>query len=121
MSKLLLNLRRVPDDERDEICQLLDQHGIAYYQTEPSTWGVSAGAIWLHDELDWQTAQPLLADYQRQRLEQQRAAFEQAHQRGEPTTVWRNLLAQPIRALAFLIAALAVLLIALVPFITLGK
>ena len=120
MSKLLLNLRRVPDDERDEICALLDQHGISHYQTEPSTWGVSAGGIWLSDDQDWERARPLLADYQRRRLEQQRAAFEQAHRRGEPTTVWRNLRARPLRAVAFLIAAIAVLLITVVPFVTLG-
>ena len=120
MSKLLLNLRRVPDDERDEICALLDQHGIAHYQTEPSVWGVSAGGIWLREDQDWERARPLLADYQRRRLEQQRAAFEQAHQRGEPTTVWRNLRARPLRALAFLVAAIAVLMLTIVPFVTLG-
>lgn len=120
MSKLLLNLRRVPDDERDEICALLDQHGIPHYQTEPSTWGVSAGGIWLSDDQDWERARPLLADYQRRRLEQQRAAFEQAHRRGEPTTVWRNLRARPLRAVAFLIAAIAVLMLTIVPFVTLG-
>jgi len=34
--------------------------------------------------------------------------------------VWRNLRARPLRALAFLIAAIAVLLITVVPFVTLG-
>ena len=29
MSKLLMNLRRVPDEERDEVCALLEEHGIA--------------------------------------------------------------------------------------------
>ncbi len=56
----------------------------------------------------------------RRRLEQQRAAFEQAHQRGEATTVWRTLRARPLRALAFLIATIAVLLLTIVPFVTLG-
>jgi len=120
MSKLLLNLRRVPDDEREDICALLDRHGIAHYETEPSVWGISAGGIWLSDNQDWERARPLLADYQQRRLAEQRAAFEQAHQRGEPTTVWRNLRARPLRALAFLIAAIAVLLITVVPFVTLG-
>jgi len=120
MSKLLLNLRRVPDDEREEMCALLDQHGIPHYQTEPSAWGVSAGGIWLQEETDWERARPLLADYQRRRLAQQRAAFEQAHQRGEATTIWRNLRARPLRAVAFLIAAIAVLMLTIVPFVTLG-
>ncbi|MCX7041690.1 MAG: DUF6164 family protein, partial [Gammaproteobacteria bacterium] len=32
MSKLLLNLRNVPDDEADDVRALLDAHGIAYYE-----------------------------------------------------------------------------------------
>jgi hypothetical protein len=36
MAKLLLNLRNVGDDEYADVCTLLDQHGIAWYRTEPS-------------------------------------------------------------------------------------
>lgn len=41
MAKLLLNLRNVGDDEYADVCTLLDQHGIAWYRTEPSPWGIS--------------------------------------------------------------------------------
>ncbi|MFO7288296.1 MAG: DUF6164 family protein, partial [Gammaproteobacteria bacterium] len=52
MAKLLLNLRGVPDDEADEIRALLEEHGIAFYETPPSRWGVSAGGIWLRRRED---------------------------------------------------------------------
>ena len=49
MAKLLLNLRHVPQDEADEVRELLSTNGIDYYETRPSLWGISAGGIWLHD------------------------------------------------------------------------
>ena len=47
MSRLLLNLRHVPDDEIEEVREMLDQDAIAYYQTQPSRWGMSYGGIWV--------------------------------------------------------------------------
>ncbi len=49
MSKLLMNLRHVPEDEADEVRALLDEHAIAYYETKPSRWGISSGGIWIAD------------------------------------------------------------------------
>ncbi len=120
MSKLLMNLRRVPDKERDEVCALLEEHGIEYFLTPPSVWGVSAGGVWLRHDQDWERARPLLADYQNRRHDREKAAFQQAHRDGDVTTVGRNLRRHPLRTLAFLVAVVAVLLIALVPFITFG-
>ena len=52
MSKLLLNLRHVPDDEADDVRAMLDEGGIAYYETRPSAWGISAGGIFVTEEAD---------------------------------------------------------------------
>lgn len=120
MSKLLINLRRVPDQEREEVCQLLEAHDIEYFLTPPSVWGISAGGLWLRYDGDWDKARPLLADYHKHRHQQQRAAFEQAHRDGGVTTVARNLRRHPLRTLAFLIATVAVVLLAVVPFLTIG-
>jgi hypothetical protein len=46
MSKLLLNLRGVPDDEADDVRRFLGSRGISYYETPPSRWG-TAGGIWI--------------------------------------------------------------------------
>ena len=46
MSKLLLNLRGVPDDEADDVRRFLDSGGIGYYETQPTRWGTSGG-IWV--------------------------------------------------------------------------
>ena len=47
MTTLLLNLRRVPDDEADEVRALLEQNRILFYETAPSMWGISSGGMLL--------------------------------------------------------------------------
>ena len=47
MSKLLLNLRMVLEDEADDVRAMLEAHRIEFYETRPSRWGVSHGGIWV--------------------------------------------------------------------------
>ena len=56
MTTLLLNLRRVPDDEADEVRALLEQNQILFYETAPSMWGISSGGIWLTQPEDRERA-----------------------------------------------------------------
>jgi len=55
---------------------LLESHDIAYYETEPSRWMISFGAIWLQDEDREDEALSLLADYQEQRQARERNRYE---------------------------------------------
>ena len=50
MSKPLMNLRNVPDDEADEVRAMLDAQRIAFYETRLSIWGISAGGIWVTED-----------------------------------------------------------------------
>lgn len=120
MAALLMNLRYVPDEEADEVRALLNEKSIPYYETPPSMWGISAGAIWLNDEQDRERAKRLLQDYQRRRFDHQRAIWQQARERGEVPTLWRRLKTSPMRMLALIVATLFVLLFALMPFLTFG-
>ena len=47
MSALLLNLHDVPDDEADDLRDLLERHNIAVYETKPSPWGVYGGFFFM--------------------------------------------------------------------------
>ena len=71
MSKLLLNLRNVPDDEADDVRAMLDAKRIAYYETPPSFWGVSSGGIWVTEDADFADAKRALDDYEQQRSARQ--------------------------------------------------
>ena len=72
MAKLLLNLRNVPDDEADEVRGWLKDSGIEFYETEPSSWGISSGGIWIREDAD--LGQGLMAEYQREHVRKPRRA-----------------------------------------------
>lgn len=113
MSNLLLNLRHVPDDEADDVRAMLDAHGIAFYETRPSAWGVSAGGIHVTEPSDMAEARRLMADYQERRRIRARAEHEAARRDGTAETFWTVLRDEPARvalvalAIAFLLALVA--------------
>lgn len=114
MSKLLLNLRHVPDDEADDVRRFLESGGIGYYETEPSPWGISAGGIWIREDAKVAEAKRLMAEYQRERAARARAALAEAKQSGTAETFGDVLRTQPLRvALAVIAAALLLVLLAL--------
>ena len=72
MAKRLFNLRDVPDDEADEVRQLLTAHQVDWYETRPGPWGISTGALWLRDAVAYPEARRLLDQYQQARRDQAR-------------------------------------------------
>ena len=113
MSKLLLNLRDVPDDEADDVRRFLDSGGIAYYETRPSRWGISAGGIWIRDDGDVAEAKRLMVEYQRERQARAREAHAAAERNGTAETFADVLRTQPTRvALALITIALLLGLLA---------
>ena len=67
MAKLLCRLSQMPEDERLEICDLLVNADIAYYETHAGFWGVGVAALWLSDALQYDVALELFEEYQQQR------------------------------------------------------
>lgn len=118
MSKLLLNLRHVPDDEADDVRRFLDSAGIGYYETRPSPWAISAGGIWIRDDANVAEAKRLMAEYQREREARARAARAEATRNGTAETFADVLRTQPLRvALTAIAVALLLGLMALPAFL----
>ncbi len=118
MSKLLLNLRMVLEDEADDVRALLDAHRIEYYETQPSRWGISYGGIWVTHDQDVAQAKSLMADYQAQRRSRARDERATALREGTADTFASVLRREPVRVLLTLLAILALLgLVALVPLL----
>ena len=109
MSKLLLNLRDVPDDEADDVRRFLDSGGVSYYETPPSWWGISAGGIWIRDDGDIAEAKRLMANYQRERQARARAERAEAERNGTAETFARVLRTQPLRVALSIIGIMLVL------------
>ena len=104
MSKLLLNLRHVPEDEADDVRAFLNANGIGFYETRPSRWGISNGVIWIERDADVAEAKRLMADYQRRRQSRVRAEHEQAMRDGTAETFADIVREQPLRVLLTLVA-----------------
>ena len=121
MSKLLLNLRDVPDDEADDVRRFLESGGIGYYETRPSWWGVSAGGIWIRDDGDIAEAKRLMAEYQSQRQVRAREARAEAERNGTAQTFADVLRAQPLRVALAVIGIVLVLGLMAVPMLLLWQ
>ena len=115
MSKLLLNLRHVPDDEVDDVRRLLDSRGIGYYETPPSLWGISAGGIWIRDDGDVAEAKRLMAEYQRERQARARAERAEAERTGTSETFADVLRTKPLLVGLTVIAVALLLGLMLLP------
>ncbi|MFP4648608.1 MAG: DUF6164 family protein [Halorhodospira sp.] len=120
MAKLLLNLRGVPEDEADEIRELLDRHHLDYYETPPNRWGITSGGIWLRDAEQHPQARRLLDAYQRQRFQRMRAAYEEQYRRGELESVGQRMRRDPLRFLLYVLLMGVILAFMIIPFLQLA-
>ena len=119
MSKLLLNLRNVPDDEADDVRAMLDAKRIAFYETTPSPWGISAGGIWVTEDADFAEAKRAFDDYEQQRSARVRAEYAAAKRAGTAETFFSMLRADPLRVVMTLLGILLALGLVALPVILL--
>lgn len=119
MSRLLLNLRNVPDDEADDVRALLDAKRIAFYETTPSPWGISAGGIWVTEDADFAEAKRAFDDYEQQRSVRVRAEYAAAKRAGTAVTFVSMLRADPLRVVMTLLGILLALGLVALPVILL--
>jgi hypothetical protein len=119
MSKLLLNLRNVPDDEAEDLRAMLDAKRIAFYETTPSPWGFSFGGIWVTEDADFAQAKRAFDEYEQQRSVRARAEYAAAKRAGTAETFVGKLRADPLRVVMILLGVLLVLGLVALPVILL--
>jgi len=117
MAAKLFKLRNVPQDEAEDIRQLLQEHGIEFYETEAGGWGVSVPAIWIRDNSQLDEARALIETYQQQRTTQARAEYRQLGQEGRHQTVADKVRQKPLQCVVFVLFTLFILYVTLAPFI----
>lgn len=104
MSVLFFRLAGVPQDEADDVRELLASHDIAFFETSAGNWGVSMPAIWLYRAADLAIAQPLMDDYQKNRAIQQRSLYLQAKLNGSHRGFFRQAAAKPVHFVGYCLA-----------------
>lgn len=109
MAKLFLNLRNVPADEADEVREMLRTQAIDFYETPPSSWGVSAGGLWIENADELARAKALMADYQARRRDAARAEQASAEREGRAETFGSLLRERPMYVVGMLAAMLFII------------
>lgn len=116
LAKLLFRLRNVPDDEADEVRELLTQHQLSFYETTAGNWGISMPAIWLNKDTDYESARLLLDQYQHNRAQRMRSEYESARARGEAETQLQVLLREPVKTISLILLILVFLYLSTTAF-----
>jgi len=112
MSRLLFKMRHVPEDEAEDIRQLLSRHNIEFFETFAGNWSISVPALWLKYDEQFETARNLIDDYQNKRTNRIRNEFH------ETKTMWQVFLESPTRFCVYIAAIAIVLYISLQFFIS---
>jgi hypothetical protein len=121
MAARLFSLYNVPDDEAEEVRELLASHEIGFYETLPGNWGVSMPAIWLRDEGQLQEARALIDEYQKKRLVRVREEYALMQRAGTNRTILDVIRENPLRFVVYLAAIAMVIYFSTRPFMDIGK
>lgn len=121
MPAKLFSLHNVPDDEAEDIRELLRNNEIEFYETPTGNWGVSVAYIWLYNADDLEKSKALIADYQKERLIRVREEYEQLGRAGGHRTMIDVIRENPLRFVVYLAAIAAVIYFSTKPFLHIGK
>ncbi|HJO12016.1 MAG: DUF6164 family protein [Gammaproteobacteria bacterium] len=120
MSKLLFRLSNVPDDEAQEVRELMANNDIDIFETSAGNWGISMPALWLKKEEQFELASELLTVYQTERTLKIRAQYEVDRERGEIKTLWSSFVGAPSRFILYMGLIGVILYLSLSLFLSFG-
>ena len=120
MSVLIFRLNDAPEDEAQDVRDLLDEHGFEYHETGAGFIGLQVAGLWLLDESQKEAARAVIDAYQRERSARIRAEYEELRAADRGETFAGRVMRHPFLALFYLGAAAAVVYIVLSPFLGLG-
>lgn len=94
-------MRDVPDDEAEEVRNLLKTHNIEYFETFAGNWGISMPALWIKNLNQFDQARALLDGYEKSRAEKMRHDYQEKLQKGEAKSMAQLFLDRPFQFLAY--------------------
>lgn len=121
MAARLFSLHNVPEDEAEEVRELLASHALDYYESPEGNWGVSMPAIWLRDEAQLEQARVLIAEYQKKRLVRVREEYALLQRAGMNRTLFDVIRENPLRFVVYLAVIVMVIYFSTRPFMDMGK
>lgn len=112
MAILVFRLKYVPDDEADEIRQLLTEHQIEFYETSAGRWQISMAGIWVKDKEQASRARQLIHEDQIERSRNMHIPSALDYLKGYLQHACQN----PVEALFTLFAIGLILSLSILPF-----
>ena len=120
MSVKLYNLRDVPEDEVDEMRELLHEQHFDFYETPGGAWGISAPAFWLKEESELARAKAAIQEYQVERSVRMKAEFARDQAEGKTRTMWDLVLERPVMVVIYIALIFFFAYISISPFVNLS-
>ena len=121
MALRIFNLRNVPDDEAEDVRELLQEDNIDFYETPPGNWGISVPAFWVRDDSQAPRAKSLIAAYQKERQIKAKAEYAKQKEVGEHRTLLDSVKENPLRFVVYMIIICGLLYISTMPFINMAR
>ena len=121
MAVQIFRLRNVPDDEAEEIRELLSHHHIDHYETPAGNWGISMPAIWINNDEQHELAKSLIKEYQAERLIKARNEYKQAKRDGIKPTIFSEMLENPLHFILYFGFVAVILYFSIKPFLNFGR
>lgn len=115
MSALIFRLRHVPNDEAEAIRNLLNEHGVDWYETSAGNWGIAMPGLWATDDEQIDKARALIEQYQEEHSAAQRELHERQRQLGQGPTLMQRLIEHPLRSLGIIAFCLFIIYVSIHP------
>lgn len=112
MAVLIFKLRYVPDDEAQEVRELLSENAIDFFETTAGVLGMSVPGLWVKNPEHVESARQLIDDYQQQRQDRARQAFQ-----SRPRTFMDLFRESPVRYISIVLVILLIAYIMVFTFI----
>ena len=116
MSHLVFKLNSVPEDEADEVRDLLENANIPFYETNSGRWGLGFAAIWVKEKEFASAAKELVDNYQKERYQRIRAEHQEQEEAGEKISRLEYFMQSPIKFTILISFALALAYFTVIPF-----
>ena len=113
MSKLLFKMRYVPEDEAQEVRDLLGENDIEFFETFAGNWSISVPALWIRRDEQFEEARKIIEEYQIGRTARVKQRLLDQKVKGEELNVVKVFYKDPLRFIFSLVAIIVVLYISL--------
>jgi hypothetical protein len=120
MATLLFKLRFVPEDEAQDVRELLAENEIDFYETTAGILGISMPALWLRDDSQLDKARKLINDYQQRRQNQVRDEYNRQKLEGTSRSMIDIFREDPLRFLGYSLIIFMLVYFSVVLFFSLG-